>query len=441
MSSNNIAIQVSNLGKCYEIYNNPRDRLRQFINPRLQMFFRQAPRQYFREFWALKDVSFEVNKGETVGIIGRNGSGKSTLLQLVCGTLTPTTGTVETNGRIAALLELGSGFNSDFTGRENVYMNGAIMGMTEEEIDKKFDEIAAFADIGQFIEQPVKIYSSGMMVRLAFAAAINVDPDILIIDEALAVGDVRFQQKCFRKLKKFRDDGRTVFFVSHDVSAVKLFCDKAIWLEQGQVKRSGVPDEVTKEYVSFMAYGLEAGTVNAKEISVEGSVDDSAHNQAINWESTAKCTSFGDGGATILATSLYSKARGERITTFEGGEDVCYYVKIKANHRIESPIIGFILNDDHGVHLLGYNSHCLGMKLSPIDSSETKNFRFEFKFPRLRLGTYLFSPAIAEGTQLTHEQFHWVHDAYMVQIVSTEEISRLGCYFIPETAFFFEENQ
>lgn len=207
MSSNEIAIKVQNLSKCYHIYDNPRDRLKQFVAPRLQRLTWQHPKQYFREFWALKDVSFEVKKGETVGIIGRNGSGKSTLLQMICGTLTPTQGSIETNGRIAALLELGSGFNPEFTGRENVYMNASVLGLSNKEIDARFDDIVAFSDIGDFIEQPVKTYSSGMMVRLAFAVIAHVDADILIIDEALAVGDAFFTQKCMRFLRGFMKTG------------------------------------------------------------------------------------------------------------------------------------------------------------------------------------------------------------------------------------------
>ena len=429
--SSKIVLRVTNVGKRYEIYEAPHHRL-------LQTLLR-GRKQFFKEFWALKDVSFEVNKGECFGIIGRNGCGKSTLLQIIAGILTPTNGIVTVSGKVVALLELGSGFNPEFTGRENVYMNGAVMGLSRAEVDKKFDEITAFADIGEFIDQPVKIYSSGMMARLAFAAAISIDPDILIIDEALAVGDIRFQQKCFRKLKEFRDEGRTVFFVSHDLSAVKLFCDKAIWLEQGRVKRFGTPEEVTKEYLSFMTYDLESEIISPKEGSMEGFVPDSRNQREIKWESTSKCRSFGEGGATILGTALYSKARGKRITVFEGGEDVCYYVKIRANKRVDFPIIGFYLNDDHGVHLLGYNTHNLGMTLASIESGEIKVFRFEFKFPFLRLGTYLFSPAIAEGTQVSHAQLHWVHDAYVVQIVSTKEISQMSCYFLPETALFFEE--
>ena len=423
-------IKVENLSKIYHLYDHKIDRLKESLHP-----FRK---RYNHDFYALRDVSFEVKKGETFGIIGRNGSGKSTLLKILSGVLTPSSGAYSVNGRVASLLELGTGFNPELTGIENVYFNGTLLGLSKKEIDEKLDSIVAFADIGEFFSQPVKIYSNGMMVRLAFAVAINVDPNILIIDEALAVGDVRFQQKCYRKLKEFKDDGRTALFVSHDLSAIKLFCDKTIWFEQGQVRRSGVPDEVTKKYLSFMAYGLETDTGSSKIRSTEGSTADSVCNQDIKWESTERCASFGAGGATILATALYSKMRRERIIAFEGGEEVCYYLKIKAHQRIESPIIGFILNDDHGVSLLGYNSHNLGLTLAPIESDEIKIFCFEFKFPRLRIGTYLFSSAIAEGTQLTHEQFHWVHDAYAVQISNVEEISRMGCYFLPDTALIYE---
>lgn len=218
-SDDNIAIRVSNLSKCYQIYNAPRDRLKQFVLPRLHRLAGRAPKQYFREFWALRDVSFEIKKGETVGIIGRNGSGKSTLLQMICGTLNPTSGSIQTNGRIAALLELGSGFNPEFTGRENVYMNASVLGLRNEEIDTRFEDIVTFSDIGDFIEQPVKTYSSGMMVRLAFAVIAHVDAEILVVDEALAVGDAFFTQKCMRFLRNFMKTG-TILFVSHDTGAV-----------------------------------------------------------------------------------------------------------------------------------------------------------------------------------------------------------------------------
>lgn len=199
-----IAIKVENLSKCYPIFDTPRDRLKQMIIPRLQRAYGFSPRKYYREFWALRDVSFEVKRGETVGIMGRNGSGKSTLLQLICGTLAPTGGSLEVNGRIAALLELGSGFNPDFTGRENVYLNASVLGLSQQEIEARFQSIADFAEIGDFIEQPTKTYSSGMIVRLAFAVAINVDPEILIVDEALSVGDELFQRKCFARIESIK---------------------------------------------------------------------------------------------------------------------------------------------------------------------------------------------------------------------------------------------
>jgi lipopolysaccharide transport system ATP-binding protein len=246
------AIRVENLGKCYQIYNKPNDRLKQSIYPRLQGLVGKQPSQYYREFWALRDVSFEVKKGETIGIIGRNGCGKSTLLQLICGTLAPSYGSVTTKGRVAALLELGAGFNPEFTGRENVYMNGAILGMTIDDINRRFEDIAAFADIGDFIEQPVKTYSSGMYVRLAFAVAVNVDPDILIIDEALAVGDMLFQRKCFSKLEQFVMAQKTILFVTHGMATVNQFCSSAILLDAGELLLAGAAKLVTTQYERYL---------------------------------------------------------------------------------------------------------------------------------------------------------------------------------------------
>jgi lipopolysaccharide transport system ATP-binding protein len=235
--SSDISIKVENLSKCYQIYDKPRARGR---------------KQYFREFWALRGVSFEIKKGETVGIIGRNGSGKSTLLQMICGTLSPTNGKVITQGRVAALLELGAGFNTEFTGRENVLLNASILGFPSEEILAKMDKIAAFSELGDFLEQPVKTYSSGMFVRLAFSIAIHVDPAILIVDEALAVGDARFQAKCMRRIKDMKDQGTTILFVSHDVASVRTLCERAIWLDNGQVVDQGDVFPVTGRYMEFM---------------------------------------------------------------------------------------------------------------------------------------------------------------------------------------------
>lgn len=257
MSSDEIAIRVNNLSKCYQIYERPQDRLKQSILPRFQWLSGRPSKSYFREFWALKDVSFEVKKGETVGIIGRNGSGKSTLLQMICGTLTPTAGTVEVNGRVAALLELGSGFNPEFTGKENVYMNGAVLGLSTEEIDERFDDIATFADIGSFIDQPVKTYSSGMVVRLAFAVAINVEPQILVVDEALSVGDELFQRKCFSRIEAIKKSGTTILFVSHSGLTIVELCDRAILLDSGELLITGKPKSVVGKYQKLI-YAPEA---------------------------------------------------------------------------------------------------------------------------------------------------------------------------------------
>ncbi len=235
-----IAISARNLGKCYAIYNTPKDKLKEVL-----CFGR---RNYHRDFWALRDISFDIKRGETVGIIGRNGSGKSTLLQILCGTLAPTVGTVEIRGRVSALLELGSGFNPEFTGKENVYMNASILGLSKEEIDSKYQSIVDFADIGDFIDQPVKKYSSGMYVRLAFSVAINVEPDILVVDEALAVGDVFFQRKCYSRMHHIKANGATILFVSHSASTVIELCDRAVLLDAGEAILRGSPKLVVSRY-------------------------------------------------------------------------------------------------------------------------------------------------------------------------------------------------
>jgi lipopolysaccharide transport system ATP-binding protein len=250
--SSEIAIKVENLSKCFAIYERPQDRLKQMVLGQLRSLLGKSRKPYFREFWALKDVSFEVKKGETVGIIGRNGSGKSTLLQMICGTLNPTSGSVQTFGRVAALLELGAGFNPEFTGRENVYLNATVLGLTQAEIDERFDQIAEFADIGDFIGQPVKTYSSGMYVRLAFSVAIATQPDILVIDEALAVGDAHFQLKCMAAIKRLQQSGVTILLVTHDVSTIRQFCKNAVWIERGHSMEYGTALDITSNYTQFI---------------------------------------------------------------------------------------------------------------------------------------------------------------------------------------------
>lgn len=329
MSFDHVVIDVKNLSKHYEIYATPRDRLKQILIPSLYRMCARAvrllggtlnfqPPQYFREFWALRDVSFQVKKGETLGIIGRNGSGKSTLLQLICSTLSPTSGDVVTKGRISALLELGSGFNPEYTGRENIYLNGQILGLSQNEIESRYDKIIEFADIGEFIDQPVKTYSSGMVVRLAFAVAINVEPEILIVDEALAVGDMNFQAKCMTALSRIQERGATVLFVSHDIGSVKSLCSRAVYLEGGSVRAIGSSPEVAAMYVRAMREESNAVYQQVIPPVIEVIPDDVENNQEA--ETLVDCTStsnsstefdarvavfrYGTGGARIVNVEL-----------------------------------------------------------------------------------------------------------------------------------------
>ena len=250
--SSNIAIKAENLSKCYQVYDQPRDRLKQFFFPQLQQLAGLQEKQYFREFWALRGTSFEIKRGETVRIIGRNGSGKSTLLQMICGTVSPTSGIVESHGRVAALLELGAGFNPEFTGRENVFLNAAILGFSREDMEDRMELVLDFSELGDFLDQPVKTYSSGMYARLAFSIAIHVDPEILIVDEALAVGDARFVAKCMRRINDIKSQGTSILFVSHDVGTVRTLCERAIWLDKGHMVEQGNVFPVTGRYMEFM---------------------------------------------------------------------------------------------------------------------------------------------------------------------------------------------
>lgn len=261
-----VAISIDSLGKCFHIYERPADRLRQFLFPRLQAALGLRRRQYFREFWALREVGLQVRRGEALGILGRNGAGKSTLLQLICGTLSPTRGNVAVRGRVAALLELGAGFNPEFTGTENVFLNAAVLGLTRTEVEHRFDKIVEFAAIGDFIHQPVKTYSSGMFVRLAFAIAAHVEPEILIVDEALSVGDIAFQNKCIARIRELRERGTTLLFVTHDLSTLQLICDRAVWLQDGQIVRVGDPISVSQDYYAQSLADAEtsASAVHAK---------------------------------------------------------------------------------------------------------------------------------------------------------------------------------
>jgi len=400
-----IAICVSNLSKCYHLYDAPRDRLKQFVAPRLQRLAGQSPKQYFREFWALKDVSFEVKKGETVGIIGRNGSGKSTLLQIICGTLTPTSGTVETNGRIAALLELGSGFNPEFTGRENVYMNAAVLGLSKEEVDARFDDIAAFADIGEFIEQPVKVYSSGMVVRLAFAVQSRIDPDIMVVDEALSVGDAKFQAKCFERLRQLKENGTSILLVTHSSEQIVTHCSNAILLNNGTQLEAGEPRRVVNRYMDLL-FGKEKKTLESVTPQTRDHPALSANKTAwiLSYEEDLFSTRlgynpheyrWGDGSVSIL--DYYLAADGEpypsAITT---EQTMCLAVSVRFYIDLLRPILGITIKTKEGVTVYGINSETLECDDFQVlgEKGSVMHAQANFKC-RLASGDYFISLGIA----------------------------------------------
>lgn len=431
-----VAIEAKNLGKSYRIYGNPKDRLKQAVWGR--------KRQYFQEFWALQGASFTVNRGQSLGIIGRNGSGKSTLLQMICGTLTPTEGSVTTHGRIAALLELGSGFNPEFTGIENIYLNSLLLGLSKSKTDELLEDILAFADIGDFVYQPIKTYSSGMVVRLAFAVIANSSPDILVVDEALSVGDVFFTQKCMRFIKRFREEN-TLLFVSHDSASVTSLCDVAILLNAGVITRIGSPKEVTEEYTSSVYIGQDINTsklpVDAMTPTKEAkSQKPRVDNEWIDYrsqlfnsskgdnflaitqfaESILDAESFGNGDAEIKHVSLLEAFSRQPLHIGRGGERVVLRIEGIANKTVERPIVGFVLKDGKGQVLLGDNTantleHLSGEELQPIQAGETFQADFEYTMPLLPKGRYSITTGIANGTQLEHVQLQWLTDALIFE--------------------------
>lgn len=404
--SSDIAIKVDNLSKCYEIYDTPRDRLKQFVLPRLRRRVGLAPAQYYKEFWALKDVSFEVKKGETVGIIGRNGSGKSTLLQVICGTLNQTSGSVITNGRIAALLELGSGFNPEFNGRENVYMSCALLGLGKEEVDNRFDDIAAFADIGDFIEQPVKTYSSGMFVRLAFAVNVISSPDIMVVDEALAVGDMNFQAKCMTALTRFQENGGTVLFVSHDVGAVKSLCQQAVYLEHGQVASAGPAPEVAERYVramreemsqdalKFVSASSNLPTKEKLSPDILGSCTDTAKDTPENvalfkhsadFEQRMRGHRYGIGGAKIRFVELLDIS-GEPVVIADFNQRVKIRVHVECEQQTDLSV-NYYIHDSHKTPLVGAAFRTVGHPLIRCSAGEMYVITYTTSLP-LQEGAY-----------------------------------------------------
>lgn len=367
LMSYDVVIRVSGLSKIYHVYDQPSDRLKQLIVGWFQRFKGAGEAKFFREFYALKNVSFDVKKGETVGIVGRNGSGKSTLLQIICGTLNPSSGEVEAKGRIGALLELGSGFNPEFSGRENIYMNGAVLGLTKDEIDSCYKDIVEFADIGEFIDQPVKVYSSGMLVRLAFAVQAQVTPDILIVDEALAVGDAKFQAKCFARLQALKDRGTSILLVTHSSEQIVSHCSRAILLDRGSILDFGEPRGVVNRYMDLL-FGKERNT-KTPIVSVSNGLKEkdvgSFFPVSIDAELFASHDNYnpgeyrwGDGKATLL--DFYIATEEESYPpAIDSGQLLTLIVSIRFEVDIPFPVLGITIKTKEGITISGANSETL----------------------------------------------------------------------------------
>jgi len=429
--SSNPAIEVRGLFKYYQIFDRPVHRLWQMIL--------RGRKNFFREHRVLVDISFSIAAGETVGIIGRNGSGKSTLLQIVCGTLEATMGSCEVNGRVAALLELGAGFNPEFTGQENIYMSGQILGLTTGEIDSRYDSIVAFADIGDYVDQPVKTYSSGMFMRLAFAVIAHVDADVLIIDEALAVGDAYFVQKCMRFLQRFRDAGGTLLFVSHDSTTVTGLCDRAIWLHEGRIRIDGSPKDVMQAYLADLYRHEQGDDKVSAHIALQS--DSMLHSEADEDFVDARRSlvlasnlrndlevmrfdpgreSFGKGGAHIDGVQLLN-LQGEPLMWSVGGEAVSLVVSLRTHQVIENLIVGFIVRNKQGLSLFGDNTY-LSYLEHGVSCEESQDWvaRFDFRMPILPAGEYAVSVAVSDGSQRDHIVHQWVHDALIITSHSSQ---------------------
>lgn len=424
-----VVLEAHAVAKYFAVYDKPSHRL-------WQMLFR-GRRRFFRPYWALRDISFSLRRGESLGILGRNGAGKSTLLQILCGTLAPSSGTVCTRGRIAALLELGSGFNPEFTGRENVRLNAALLGLAPEEIEARYADIVAFADIGEFIDQPVKSYSSGMVVRLAFAVIAHVDADILVIDEALAVGDAFFTQKCMRFLRRFMA-AHTLIFVSHDMAAVKSLCNRALLLDGGRIVMDGPPGEVCGEYLKNLyeasqgesrapvsaapeapALPLDRPEEDYRDMRADLLARPPLRNDIRVFRFDPEGDFFGTGEA-IIERAVLLDALGRPLAWVVGGEMVRLHIGCRALADISSPIVGFLLKDRTGQALFGDNTW-LRYADAPLFVERGQCFTadFTFRMPILARGEYAISVAVAEGSQEQHVQHQWRHDALLLHSVST----------------------
>ena len=411
----NLAISVQGVSKIYKLYDKPIDRLKEAVS--------LTHKSYHRDFFALSDISFDVKKGETVGIIGTNGSGKSTILKIITGVLSPTTGTAEVSGNISALLELGAGFNSEYTGLENIYMNGTMMGFSREEMQRRMDDILRFADIGDFVNQPVKTYSSGMFVRLAFALAINVDPEILIVDEALSVGDVFFQAKCYRRMEEMMKNGTTILMVSHDMGSIIKYCDKVVLLNRGHFVAQGEAGKMVDLYKKILANQTdelaEALIEQKKEalgLPVGEVHTDKSMKERMNLNPEVQ--EYGDGRASFEDFGTLD-ARGNVTNLLLKGEMFTIRERIRFHAPIENPIFTYTLRDKKGTDITGTNTMFEGADIKPVKDGDVYTVSFRQKM-NLQGGEYLLSMSCTGYENGEHVVYHRLYNVLSLTVISNK---------------------
>jgi lipopolysaccharide transport system ATP-binding protein len=402
------AVEFAGVSKSYSIYSKPGDRLKELAT--LQR------RKFHRDFWALRDVSFEIKRGETFCIVGQNGSGKSTLLQMVAGILQPSMGTVDVQGRVSALLELGAGFNPEFSGRDNVYLNGSILGLSTKQIDARYKDIEEFAEIGDFIHQPVKTYSSGMVVRLAFAVAINVDPEVLLVDEALAVGDLYFRHRCMRKVHELRARGITILFVSHSAGDVKAIGDRTMWLDQGRVVDLGETDRVVGKYLAAMV-DKDTQYLSLKAAKPRPALVESKIVRPVEVVDTIPNIDHrhGDGRAEIIGIAVVD-TEGHPLGLLQPQSKVIVRISVQAKEHVPMPIVGFMMRNHLGIDFAGTNTSREEYELPAMRPADIYTVDFHLDLPELYAGSFSFSPAIADGTLVSYQMCDWIDNAITLQM-------------------------
>ena len=409
-------IRAEKISKCFRMYRKPSDHLKELLT--------LGKRQFHEPFWALSDVDLAVERSCCLGIIGENGSGKSTLLRIIAGVTRPTSGNIAVHGRISTLLELGAGFNPQFTGRENIYLNASILGFTDAQTRQRIPDIERFAEIGNFIDRPVKVYSSGMFVRLAFAVAIHMEPDILIIDEALSVGDVFFQQRCMRRIQQLKRAGVTIVFVSHDVEAVRNLAERTIWMEHGRVNLEGKSDEVVAKYLSVMVNRgrkelmMEEAMGKALPISADLELPDEARSRIPKFieQVTNVDHRHGNGKALVRGIGVFSQ-EGNPATAVIQGNRICVRVSVEFLDECLKPNVGFILRNRLGEDVTGTNASFEGVQLPPARSGDRISVDFVLDLPLLQQGFYYFSPAVADGMLDQYDICDWIDNACAIEIV------------------------